>query len=100
VGSFDPIEINKKSPTYGHITSTPKTVWRDYPLLQTLENQINIPIGFNTDVIVTALGEATLGAAKGLESCLYITVGTGIGAGGVIQGNLLQGYSHHKWDIF
>jgi len=94
VGSFGPIDINIKSDTYGYITSTPKTAWTNYPFLQALQKELNIPIGFNTDVNVAALGEVTLGAAKGLESCLYITVGTGIGAGAVVHGNLLQGFSH------
>ncbi|MEK5389419.1 ROK family protein [Margalitia sp. FSL K6-0131] len=94
VGSFGPIDINVKSNTYGYITSTPKTAWTNYPFLQALQKELNIPIGFNTDVNVAALGEVTLGAAKGMENCLYITVGTGIGAGAVVQGNLLQGFSH------
>jgi fructokinase len=51
-------------------------------------------VGFNTDVNAAALGEVTFGAAKELDSCLYITVGTGIGAGAIVQGNLLHGFSH------
>lgn len=94
IGSFGPIDINSESATYGNITSTPKAGWRDFPFVQSLKDVFSIPIGFHTDVNVAALGEATLGAAKGLDSCLYITVGTGIGAGAMIQGQLLQGLSH------
>ncbi|MFP5113883.1 ROK family protein [Bacillaceae bacterium C204] len=94
VGSFGPIDVNQESATYGIITSTPKLGWRDYPFVQTLRDAFSVPIGFNTDVNAAALGEATFGAAKGLNSCLYITVGTGIGAGAVVQGKLLQGLSH------
>ncbi|WHY85708.1 ROK family protein [Neobacillus novalis] len=94
IGSFGPIDVNRDSPTYGSITSTPKTAWRDYPFVQTVKDSFAIPIGFHTDVNAAALGEATLGAAKGLDSCLYITVGTGIGAGAVVQGMLLQGMTH------
>ncbi|MGG0719613.1 ROK family protein [Robertmurraya massiliosenegalensis] len=94
IGSFGPIDVNKESPTYGYITSTPKTAWKDYPFIQTMKDAFSVPIGFNTDVNAAALGEATLGAAKGLDSCLYITVGTGIGAGALVQGKLLQGLSH------
>ncbi|MEK4565336.1 ROK family protein [Alkalihalobacillus sp. FSL R5-0424] len=94
VGSFGPIDIDQNSPSYGSITSTPKTAWKNYPIVQELKKEFPIPIGFNTDVNAAALGEAMLGAAKGLDSCLYITVGTGIGAGAVVQGNLLQGLSH------
>ncbi|PGY11902.1 fructokinase [Bacillus sp. OV166] len=94
VGSFGPIDVNRESATYGYITSTPKTPWKDYPFVQALKDAFSVPIGFNTDVNAAALGEATFGAAKGLDSCLYITVGTGIGAGAIVQGKLLQGLSH------
>ncbi|MBY0145043.1 ROK family protein [Neobacillus niacini] len=94
VGSFGPIDVIKESPTYGYITSTPKPGWNHYPLVQVLKEASSVPIGFNTDVNAAALGEATFGAAKGLDSCLYITVGTGIGAGAIVQGELLQGLSH------
>jgi fructokinase len=94
IGSFGPIDINQESPSYGYITSTPKTAWKDFPFVQTMKEAFEVPIGFNTDVNAAALGEATLGAAQGYDSCLYITVGTGIGAGAVVQGNLLQGLSH------
>lgn len=94
IGSFGPIDVNQDSPTYGYITSTPKTGWRNYPFVQALKDAFDVPVGFNTDVNAAALGEATFGAAKGLDSCLYITVGTGIGAGAIVQGQLLQGLSH------
>lgn len=94
IGSFGPVDVDKNSPTYGNITTTPKLAWKDYPLLATVQKEFSIPIGFNTDVNAAALGEATLGAAKGLDSCLYITIGTGIGAGAYIHGELLQGFTH------
>ncbi|MDF1508521.1 ROK family protein [Robertmurraya sp. DFI.2.37] len=94
IGSFGPIDVNEKSPTYGYITSTPKTAWRNFPFVKTIKEAFSVPIGFNTDVNAAALGEAKLGAAIGLDSCLYITVGTGIGAGALVQGRLLQGLSH------
>ncbi|PEL11409.1 ROK family protein [Bacillus sp. AFS017336] len=94
IASFGPIDVNKESTTYGNITSTPKTAWKDYPFLQVFKDHFSVPIGFNTDVNAAALGEATFGAAKGLDSCLYITVGTGIGAGAIVNGELLQGITH------
>ncbi|MCA1040872.1 ROK family protein [Bacillus infantis] len=94
IGSFGPIDVNHDSPTYGYITSTPKTAWKNYPFVETVSQAFGVPVGFNTDVNAAALGEARLGAAKGLDSCLYITVGTGIGAGAVVNGQLLQGISH------
>lgn len=94
IGSFGPVDIDKSSSTYGNITSTPKPGWTNYPFLQTMKEAFNVPMEFNTDVNAAALGELMLGAAQGEESCLYITVGTGIGAGAVVQGELLQGLSH------
>lgn len=94
VGSFGPIDVIKESSTYGYITFTPKPGWNQYPFVQVLKEAFSVPVGFNTDVNAAALGEATFGAAKGLDSCLYITVGTGIGAGAIVQGELLQGLSH------
>ncbi|MBT2661619.1 ROK family protein [Bacillus sp. ISL-45] len=94
IGSFGPIDVNPGSATYGNITSTPKPGWKDYPFVQEIKKALGVPVGFNTDVNAAALGEAIFGAAKGLDSCLYITVGTGIGAGAVVQGKLLQGLSH------
>ncbi|MGD6875715.1 ROK family protein [Bacillus infantis] len=94
IGSFGPIDVNHDSPTYGYITSTPKTAWTNYPFVETISQAFGVPVGFSTDVNAAALGEARLGAAKGLDSCLYITVGTGIGAGAVVNGQLLQGLSH------
>lgn len=94
IGSFGPIDVNQDSPTYGSITTTPKLRWNNYPFVQKLKEEFSVPIGFTTDVNAAALGEITFGAAKGLDSCLYITVGTGIGAGAVVQGKVLHGWSH------
>ncbi|EIJ81999.1 putative carbohydrate kinase [Bacillus methanolicus PB1] len=94
IGSFGPIDVNPESPAYGYITTTPKKAWNNYPFVQAIKEKFNIPIGFHTDVNAAALAESALGAAKGLNSCLYITVGTGIGAGAIVQGKLLEGLSH------
>ncbi|WP_010274170.1 ROK family protein [Paenibacillus senegalensis] len=94
VGSFGPIDPVKNSPTYGYITSTPKQQWGDYNFLGRLKQSFQVPIGFDTDVNVAALGEWTFGAAQGTDSCVYITIGTGFGGGAVIAGELLHGLSH------
>ena len=94
IGTFGPADVDPKSETYGTITSTPKRGWKAYPLLSELKKEFQVPMALNTDVNAAALGEAKLGAARGLDSCLYITVGTGIGAGALVGGKLLQGLSH------
>jgi fructokinase len=94
LGCFGPIDLNPKSLTYGSITTTPKVEWRNYSIVQAIMENLKIPVRFSTDVNGAALGEVMLGAAKGLSSALYITVGTGIGAGAVMNGQLLQGLSH------
>ncbi|MGZ9587131.1 ROK family protein [Paenibacillus marinisediminis] len=93
-GSFGPIDLNLNSPTYGHIAMTPKPHWSGYDVVGHLKRHFDVPIGFDTDVNGAALGEAMFGAAKGLNSCLYITVGTGIGAGAVVEGKLIHGLTH------
>jgi len=94
VGSFGPVDIDPTSATYGYITATPKTAWKNYPILKTLQDGLRVPVAFDTDVNAAAYGEWKRGAAKGLDGCLYITVGTGIGAGAIVGGRVLQGFSH------
>ncbi|MEA3307546.1 MAG: ROK family protein [Elusimicrobiota bacterium] len=94
IGSFGPIDINPKSKTYGHITSTPKRGWKDTPFLSRIKKELKIPAAFDTDVNAAALGEYYWGAAKGLKNFIYLTIGTGIGGGGMINGKLMRGLSH------
>lgn len=94
IGSFGPIDLNKESAAYGSVTTTPKPYWSQYPILSELRKHIHVPMGFDTDVNAAALGEAEWGAAKGLDSCVYVTIGTGIGAGAVVEGKLLHGLLH------
>jgi fructokinase len=94
IGSFGPVDLNIQSPTYGSIKTTPKLEWRNYPLRKVIKDAFSVPVGFQTDVNAAALGELHFGAAKGLDSCLYLTVGTGIGGGAVVNGKVVQGLSH------
>ncbi len=94
IGTFGPVDLNPASPRYGWITSTPKLAWRNQPLLPALEEALGVPALIDTDVNAAALAEWQLGAAKGLRSCLYVTIGTGVGAGLVIEGNLVHGLMH------
>lgn len=94
IGSFGPIDPIIGSPTYGYITSTPKPYWSNFNLVGALRAHLDVPIGFDTDVNGAALGESLWGAAQELDNCLYITVGTGIGAGAMVGGKLIHGLSH------
>lgn len=94
VGTFGPIDVNRSSSTYGYITSTPKPGWRDIDVLGELKSYINVPIGFDTDVNGAALAEALWGSAKGVKSCVYYTIGTGVGVGVYVEGNLVHGLLH------
>ncbi|MBR1476395.1 MAG: ROK family protein [Lachnospiraceae bacterium] len=94
VASFGPIDLDKASPTYGYITSTPKKGWGDYNLLGELKAALNVPMGFDTDVNGSLLGEVTYGSSKGISDAVYITVGTGVGGGVMSGGNLVHGMLH------
>lgn len=94
VGSFGPLDLNPDSPTYGYITSTPKLKWKDYPLLPELLHGRNIPAAIDTDVNAAVIAEVECGAARGCESAVYITVGTGVGGGVYVGGRTVHGLLH------
>ncbi len=94
IGSFGPIDLNRNSDTYGYITSTPKMNWSNIDFVGAIKAEFNIPIGFDTDVNCAALGEHYWGAAKGLVDFIYLTIGTGIGGGGMLNGKLMHGLGH------
>ena len=94
IGCFGPIDLNKKSRTYGYITSTPKPGWKNTDIVGTFQEALGVPIGFDTDVNGAILGEVTWGAAKGADSAIYITIGTGVGVGVYVNGGLLHGLVH------
>ncbi len=107
IASFGPIDLNPDSPTYGYITSTPKPHWATVDLAGTIGRALAVPIGFDTDVNGAALAEWRWGAAQGLDTFIYLTVGTGIGGGGMINGRLMHGLLHpemghiplpHDWE--
>ena len=95
IGSFGPVDLDRDSPTYGHITSTPKSGWQNTDIVGPIARAFpNVPIGFDTDVNAAALGEYHWGNAAGLSDFVYITIGTGIGAGGLARGRRLHGLVH------
>ncbi len=94
IGCFGPLELNKDKEKYGYITSTPKPHWGDFDILGSLRNGLNIPVEIATDVSGAALGEITFGEYENEHTLLYITVGTGIGGGYVIDGKIHNGMLH------
>lgn len=94
IACFGPIDPDKSSPTYGHITSTPKLPWQNYNIVKAFEDALGCPVGFDTDVNGSVLGEATFGQAKGKKCVAYATIGTGVGVGVFIEGKLLHGMLH------
>jgi fructokinase len=94
IASFGPVELRRSSPKYGWITSTPKAGWSDTDLLGPVQRTLGVPVGFDTDVNGAALGEGRWGAAQGLDTFVYLTVGTGVGGGAVVGGRIAHGLVH------
>jgi len=108
IGSFGPIDLHPKSPTFGFITSTPKAGWQNCDIAGAFRKALGVPVGIDTDVSAAALGERRWGAAQGLSDFVYLTVGTGIGGGAIVNGNVLHGLQHpemghiripHDWTV-
>lgn len=100
IGSFGPLDLHPESLTYGHITSTPKADWVGTDLAGGLERRVGLPVTIDTDVNAAALGEGYWGAAVGLKTFLYLTIGTGIGGGAMVEGELLHGLLHPEMGHF
>jgi len=107
IGSFGPVDLDPASPSFGHITTTPKSGWAHTDFVGMVQDALGIPVIIDTDVNAAALGEHQWGAAQSLDTFVYITVGTGIGGGGMVNGKLLHGLIHpemghmripHDWD--
>ena len=94
IAAFGPVELRRSSPAYGSITTTPKPGWSGIDLVGPVSAALGLPVGFDTDVNAAALAEGRWGAARGLDSFVYLTVGTGIGGGAVVGGRLVQGSVH------
>lgn len=107
VASFGPLDPDPRSPTFGYITTTPKPGWAHTNFVDPLREALGVPVGFDTDVNGAALGEHRWGAAQGLDTFVYLTIGTGLGGGGMVNGKLIHGLVHpemghmlipHNWD--
>ena len=94
IGAFGPISPDPHAPDYGYITTTPKPGWAQTDIVGTIGRALGVPVGFDTDVNTAALGEGHWGAAQGLSTFIYLTVGTGIGGGGLSNDRLMHGLLH------
>lgn len=97
IGSFGPVDVDPESESYGSIMDSPKLSWQHYPIKKVLEDALNIPIKVDTDVNGSCLGEMTFGCARGIDNVGYVTIGTGIGAGMAVNGQLVHGMGHPEF---
>ena len=94
IASFGPLELRRSHPDYGRITTTPKPGWSGTDLIRPFAEQLGVPIVIDTDVNGAALAEVRWGAASGLRNAVYVTVGTGVGGGAVVDGTPVTGLVH------
>lgn len=94
IGCFGPLELRRGAAGYGRITATPKPGWSQVDMVRPLAEGLGVPVAFDTDVNAAVLGEARWGAARGVSSAIYVTIGTGIGGGALVGGQLAHGLVH------
>ena len=94
VACFGPIDPDPGSPTFGYITTTPKEGWANTAVITPLIETFGVPVAIDTDVNAAAVGEGKWGAAQGLDDFLYLTIGTGIGGGAIVNGKPVHGLIH------
>lgn len=94
IASFGPLELRPGHPSHGHLVATPKPGWSGVDVAGTVGGALGVPVAIDTDVNGAALGEGRWGAAQGLGTYVYLTVGTGIGGGAVVGGQVLRGLVH------
>lgn len=94
VGSFGPLDLTRNSDTYGYITTTPKDGWKYTDMIGALSEVFHVPVAIDTDVNVAALAEYTWGNGRQCDPLVYITVGTGVGGGVLVNGEPLHGAMH------
>lgn len=94
VASFGPLDLDPGSVAYGNITTTAKPGWRDTAVLGPLAGDFGVATAFDTDVNGAAMAEQRWGAAAGLDDFAYVTVGTGVGVGLIVNGAPTRGLGH------
>ncbi len=94
IGSFGPVDVNHGSGTWGYVTTTPKPGWQHTPVATVIRDRLSVPVAFDLDVTAAAIGEHRWGAGGGAEIVCYLTIGTGVGAGLVTDGQPWHGLVH------
>jgi fructokinase len=94
IASFGPLELDRQSANWGQITQTTKPGWSNSDFAARIERELGVPVGFDTDVNGAALAESRWGAAIGQRISVYVTIGTGIGGGAIVDGKPVFGLSH------
>ncbi|MHB8807890.1 MAG: ROK family protein [Anaerolineaceae bacterium] len=94
IGSFGPLDLDPASLNFGSITSTPKTAWKHFNIKKAFEDALHLPVVLDTDVNAAAYGEFLWGTGKGKKHILYLTIGTGIGGGFVMDEKPYHGMLH------
>lgn len=94
IGSFGPLSLRPAAPDFGSITSTPKPGWSGVDLVGYFRNALGVPVAIDTDVNCSAVGERLFGSGRGLDSFCYVTIGTGIGVGMIVNGAPYGGANH------
>ena len=94
IASFGPLDLDRQSPTYGHTVTTTKPGWSDVDIAPRLETATGVPAAFDTDVNGAAFAEMRWGAGRGFDDFAYVTVGTGVGVGLIVNGQPTRGFAH------
>lgn len=94
IGTFGPAGVNPVAENFGYITTTPKPGWQHTDMAGPLKQVLGVPVAFDTDVNAAGYGEWLWGAGQGCAGVLYLTIGTGIGGGVIIDGRPLHGLLH------
>lgn len=97
IASFGPLELRPAHDSFGSIVATPKPGWSNFNLVSAIGDRVEVPVAIDTDVNGAAIAEGRWGASAGLDDHIYITVGTGIGAGIVVGGKVLRGLAHPEF---
>jgi fructokinase len=96
VNSFGPVDLRMESATFGYITKTTKPAWSNTDVAKRLARAAGTSVAFDTDVNGAALAEMKWGAGRGFHDFAYITVGTGIGVGLIVNGLPPRGFGHSE----